>query len=102
MSYGVIEPMIEVPEAVLPANTKRSTRTKHTPTWVKDFISLNIHNEVKYPVSNYISYSHLSHTYQSYLAATSSVKEPTTYLEAVQDKRWVNATRAEVQALESN
>ncbi|KAG5618110.1 hypothetical protein H5410_017934 [Solanum commersonii] len=82
VSDGVDEPVIEVQEAVLPANPTRSTRTKQTPTWLKDFVSLNIHSDVKYPVSNYISYSHLSPTYQCYLAATSSVKEPTTYSEA--------------------
>ncbi|KAH0674708.1 hypothetical protein KY285_024944 [Solanum tuberosum] len=87
VSSGVEEPVIEVQEAedVLP-----------------DFVSLNIHTEVKYPVRNYISYSHLSPTYQCYLAATSSVKEPATYSEAVQDQRWVEAMKAEVQALESN
>ncbi|KAG5629896.1 hypothetical protein H5410_001613 [Solanum commersonii] len=49
VSDGVDEPVIGVQEAVLPANPRRSTRPKHTPTWLKDFVSLNIHSDVKYP-----------------------------------------------------
>ncbi|KAG5593166.1 hypothetical protein H5410_043680, partial [Solanum commersonii] len=47
VSDGVDEPVIEVQEAMLPANPRRSTRTKQTPTWLKDFVSLNIHSDVK-------------------------------------------------------
>ena len=49
-----------------------------------------------------MSYAHLSPTYQSYIAATSVVKEPDSYLEAIQDERWIEAMQNEIQALESN
>lgn len=89
MSNGVEGLVIEVQEVMLPANPRKSTMTKHTPTWLKESVSLNIYTEVKYPVSNYISYSHFSPTYQC-PTAISSVKKPATYLEAVQDQRWVD------------
>lgn len=66
------------------------------------FVSSKLHSEVQYPVCNYISYNHLSPTYRSYIAATSSVREPTTYSEAVTDTRWIDAMKTEIQALEDN
>lgn len=51
---------------------RRSTRDRHTPKWMKDFISLNINTEVSYPMCNYICYNHLSPAYQSYLVAKSN------------------------------
>ena len=49
-----------------------------------------------------MSYDHISPTYQSYIAATSVIKEPEFYLEAVQDERWIEAMQHEIQALECN
>jgi len=66
---------------------------------MKDFVS---HKGVKYPMGNYLRYDHLSPSYQCYIAATSSIYEPTTYSEAITDPRWIEAMQAEIQALESN
>lgn len=53
-------------------------------------------------LSNYISYDHLSSTYQAYLSGMYVDIEPNTYEEAVQDKRWIEAMKQEIAALESN
>ncbi|XP_015164024.1 uncharacterized protein [Solanum tuberosum] len=82
--------------------TRRSTRVKHSPPWLKDFVSLSATKGVKFPLSDYMSYSHLSPHYQCYIAATSFIRELTTYFEAITDQRWIDAMKAEIQALESN
>ena len=65
-------------------------------------MSLTVNKDVMYSLGKYTSYDHLSPTYQSSIAATSVVKEPESYLEIVQDKRWIEAMQHEIQALESN
>lgn len=68
----------------------------------EDFVSLNVHSSVPYSIANYVSYDKLSPKYQSYLAAFSTIVEPTTFTEACQDPRWVEAMKSEIEALESN
>lgn len=46
--------------------------------------------------------THLSPTYQCYIAATSIIKEPTTSFEDVKDHRWVDGMQTEIKALDSN
>lgn len=83
-----IEPMIPHNIEVAPLTTdiqnRRSSRDRQAPKWMKDFVSLNISSDVQYLMCNYISCSHLS---PAYLVAISILIEPTTYLEAVKDKR---------------
>ncbi|XP_015160329.1 uncharacterized protein [Solanum tuberosum] len=90
-----------VVESAVPVG-RRSTRKTQTPTWMKDFVSLNTTKDVQYTLCNYISYDHLSPSYQCYIAATSTIKEPMSYAEAIKDKRWVDAMQTEIQALECN
>lgn len=54
------------------------------------------HEEVKYPLCNYLSYFHLSPRYQCYIAATTQCKESTSYSEAIKDQSWVDATQNEI------
>ncbi|OIT33882.1 hypothetical protein A4A49_58505, partial [Nicotiana attenuata] len=73
---------------------RRSGRSSKPPVWMKDYICpLNraSSSSCMYPMSNYLSYSALSATYQSYLAATSQETEPASYTEAMKDPRWVEA-----------
>jgi len=81
---------------------RKSTRDRKTPIWMTDFVSLNIHKEVPYALSKYVSYERLSKEYMACLAASSSVSEPTNYLEASKDSRWVQAMKDEVEALSHN
>jgi len=97
-----VDPTQVFQEAATLNTNRRSTRQKLSPSWMKDFVSLTVNKDVQYPLGNYMSYAHLSPTYQCYIAATSHTKEPNSYLEAVQDERWVEAMQAEIQALESN
>ncbi|XP_055803621.1 uncharacterized protein LOC129872729 [Solanum dulcamara] len=79
-----------------PTITRRSTRSKHPPTWMKDFVSLNVKQDVQYPLSNYVSYSHLSPSHQNFIAAASSVIELTSYAETVKHPRWIKAMKTEI------
>ncbi|XP_015165801.1 uncharacterized protein [Solanum tuberosum] len=83
-------------------SVRRSSRPKQSLLWLKDFVSCTLNNPVPYSLCNYMSYDHLSSPYQAYIAATSIIREPDTYSEAVTDKRWVDAMQSEIQALESN
>ncbi|XP_075096212.1 uncharacterized protein LOC142174332 [Nicotiana tabacum] len=56
----------------------------------------------KYPLSEVITYDHIVPKYQSYLSQFSVEVEPVTYQEAVKDKRWVEAMKSEIKALEDN
>ncbi|KAL3358637.1 hypothetical protein AABB24_015640 [Solanum stoloniferum] len=82
--------------------SRRCTRIRQAPLWLKEFVSLQGHKKVKYPLCNYLSYSHLSPSYQCYIAATTPCKEPTSYSEAIKDQRWVAAMKDKIQALDSN
>ncbi|KAH0705411.1 hypothetical protein KY290_012112 [Solanum tuberosum] len=45
------------------SDCRRSTRQKHTPTWMKDFVSLSMNMKIPYPLCNSMSYDHLSPIY---------------------------------------
>ncbi|XP_049349445.1 uncharacterized protein LOC125814012 [Solanum verrucosum] len=87
---------------VVQAPTRRSTRTTHTPKWMRDFVSLNISKDVQYPLCNYMSYDHLSPSYKCYIDATSTVQEHVSYADTIKDKRWVEAMQIGIHALETN
>lgn len=55
-----------------------------------------------YPISNYVSCDKFSASQRAFLAAITDAYEPTSYAEAVKDKRWRNAMTGEVTALEDN
>ncbi|KAG5581115.1 hypothetical protein H5410_051742 [Solanum commersonii] len=53
-------PVQEIQEVVAPVEHKKSTRTRLQPLWMQDFVTSN---KVKYPMSNYMCYSHLTPSY---------------------------------------
>lgn len=68
----VHEEPTQVPqEDIVLTDTRRSTRNKQTSTWIKDFVSLNINKDVQHSMCSYMSYAHLSHTYQYYISTIS-------------------------------
>ncbi|XP_060182349.1 uncharacterized mitochondrial protein AtMg00820-like [Lycium barbarum] len=69
---------------------------------MKDFVSLNIHEDTPYALNKYLSYDTLSPKYQAYVVVFSSTTEPKNYSEAMQDPRWVQAMKEEITALENN
>lgn len=82
--------------------TRKSSRGSQPPVWMKDFVSLNIHEDVPYPLSRYIGYDNLPPKYQAYIATSSTVCEPVAYFEAIKDPRWVKAMNEEIKTLETN
>lgn len=50
-------------------------------------MSLNVHTNVPYALSKYISYDFIYVKYQAYMSTFSNDVEPTTYAEAVKDPR---------------
>ncbi|XP_075079228.1 uncharacterized protein LOC142164710 [Nicotiana tabacum] len=84
---------------------RKSTRVSKPAIWLKDYIRDDNKSSAsccKYPISEVIGYEAISSKYQSYLANFSVEMEPTSYSEAVKDKRWVEAMQAEIKALEDN
>lgn len=57
---------------------------------------------IAYPIQSFLSYSHLSPTHKHFCNSISSIVEPTSYAQAIQDPRWRDAMVAKVAALEAN
>uniref|UniRef100_A0A2N9FNT8 Reverse transcriptase Ty1/copia-type domain-containing protein n=1 Tax=Fagus sylvatica TaxID=28930 RepID=A0A2N9FNT8_FAGSY len=55
-----------------------------------------------FPLSNYISYSHLAPCYHSFVLNASAIREPTSFHEANKDPNWCQAMQTELAALEAN
>ncbi|GLT39324.1 hypothetical protein SLA2020_135220 [Shorea laevis] len=57
---------------------------------------------ILYPLSNYLSYNSFTPTHLAYLAAITSVDEPSSFPQAVKDEKWREAMQKEITALEQN
>nr|XP_016510923.1 PREDICTED: uncharacterized protein LOC107828175 [Nicotiana tabacum] len=55
-----------------------------------------------YPISAYVSYSHITPSYSRVLVSYSVGSEPQSFVEAVTDPQWVEAMRLEIAALVEN
>ncbi|GJU66908.1 integrase [Tanacetum coccineum] len=64
---------------------------------VPDRTSSTVHS-----LSNYVSYNNFSASHMAFLAAVTSVNEPKSFKEAMQDKNWRDAMQREIKALEDN
>ncbi|KAJ0790830.1 putative RNA-directed DNA polymerase [Helianthus annuus] len=53
-------------------------------------------------LAHYVSYEKFTNSHRAYLTAISENNEPTNFREAMQDKRWVEAMKREIHALEAN
>jgi len=88
------------------SNNQREARNRKPPSYLKDYhtfyTSSNCSNRVRYPIESYVSYSKISHRYRKTIAAIDNNTEPTSYEEAIKDKRWRQAMNEEVQALQKN
>ncbi|OIT39650.1 hypothetical protein A4A49_61857, partial [Nicotiana attenuata] len=86
---------------------RKSARISKAPIWLTDYIhhplpSSSASASSLYPIHKFISYSHLSSPFQSFLASFSSDLEPTSFSQAVKDDRWIKAIKLEIEALEQN
>lgn len=84
--------------------TQRPQRQRTKPTYLGDY-HCNLVNFVpnkklpKYPLSDVLSYSQLSPSYQAYVYAISTQVEPTSFKEAIESPEWKLAMDEELQAL---
>ena len=96
---------------------RKSSRTHKPPSYLQEF---HCHNaflpttsqsspttnqctiSTAFPISNFLSYSNLAPSYQSFVLNASSIQEPTSFHEASQDPKWCKAMQAELAALEAN
>ncbi|PKI76050.1 hypothetical protein CRG98_003600 [Punica granatum] len=64
----------------------------------------NIRNSsgMSYPIEKFVDYLNISYHHKAFLAAIDSDKEPTSYREAVRDRRWRIAMAKEIKALALN
>ncbi|KAE8666011.1 Dihydroorotase [Hibiscus syriacus] len=94
---------IAPPENQCPPQRK-STRVGKPPNWLHDYVHSYQSSSLpsKYPISNFISYSHLPSKTQVFLSSTSHLSEPKTYYEAITNPLWIQAMKEEIDALESN
>uniref|UniRef100_A0A2N9ILI1 Reverse transcriptase Ty1/copia-type domain-containing protein n=1 Tax=Fagus sylvatica TaxID=28930 RepID=A0A2N9ILI1_FAGSY len=71
---------------------RKSTRTHNPPSTAP----------TDFPLSNYISYSHLAPCYHSFVLNAFAIREPTSFLEASKDPNWCQAMQTKLAALEAN
>lgn len=55
---------------------RRSSRDKHPPLWIMEFVSINVHQNIPYRMSTYLSYDQLFPHYQAFIASSSFDVEP--------------------------
>lgn len=91
-----------LPEPSNSMELKRSSRPSKPPVWLHDYVTIPVCNSYAYPISSYVTYSHLKPLYQHVLALHSAVYKLKTFREAVSDSKWVQEMKQEVVALEDN
>nr|XP_033509737.1 uncharacterized protein LOC117274513 [Nicotiana tomentosiformis] len=76
---------------------KRGGRISKPPIWLKDYLTTkSTAGQCLYPLSKGLYYGNLKTRYQSYLKAFTACIEPSSFKEAVQDDRWVEAMHQEI------
>ncbi|KAK4389588.1 Copia protein [Sesamum angolense] len=75
---------------------RKSTRTISKPPWMNDFLCNSSINQTPPTISAIIS------AHAVFVASISSLQEPQTYNQAETQPVWINAMKAEFQALENN
>ena len=86
---------------------RRSSRVSQPPKWLQDFACNNITmesstREINYPLFKPEDFQDLKHEYKVSLFNVLSIPEPTSYNQAKDKPRWVEAMDKEIAALEAN
>jgi hypothetical protein len=90
-----------------PPSTRTSTRHKHSPPYLKDYVcnaidhSTNQSSGTLYPMSSFLSYQNLSIPHCFYALSITTHIEPKSYAEAIKYECWRQAMQVELQALEN-
>jgi len=89
-----------------PIQIRTSTRNKVTRAYLHDYIcvvpiisSVN-NNTSKYPLSNFLSHTHLSNSHSNFAMSLVSYTEPKSYVEAIKHDCWKQAMQTELNALD--
>lgn len=80
--------------------TRKSSRSSQAPTYLQDYVCNSTSGH--YPMTNFISYSALSPKHLAYAYFLNNEIEPTSYLSASKDSRWLTAMQTEIEALNTN
>ncbi|BFG21230.1 hypothetical protein CerSpe_075040 [Prunus speciosa] len=96
---------------------RRGGRSTRLPAYLQDFqletslpsrtaptssTNLVTRSGTAHPLSQFLSYAHLSHSHKTYLAQLTHLKEPTSFSQAVQIPQWRAAMKSEIDALQTN
>ncbi|GKE62707.1 hypothetical protein Tco_1513074, partial [Tanacetum coccineum] len=80
--------------------TVRSSSRKYVlPSKYNDYV---LNKNVKFCIDKVVNYANLSLDNYIFTTSLNKIHEPTTYLEAVKDSRWVDAINQEMEALNRN
>jgi len=80
--------------------TRKSSRSSQAPTYVQDYVCNSTSGH--YPMTNFVSYSALSPKHLAYAYSLNNEIEPTSYLSASKDSRWLTVMQTEIKALNAN
>ena len=97
-----VNDLSQVSYDITPSPLRKSSRNSRPPVWHKDYVVTAGSKKCNYSLASVLDYEGLSPTYQSFFSKFSAETEPSSYLEAVQDPRWIDAMKNEIKALEDN
>ncbi|XP_017431755.1 uncharacterized protein LOC108339119 [Vigna angularis] len=82
---------------------RRSTRVRKPPAYLRDFqISSYGTTQIKYLISNALSFDNISTTYTAFIFSLDNTADPQNYKEVVQHDHWQHAMKEDIMALEQN
>lgn len=86
-----------------PITTRRSERVFVPPIWRKDYVCSNSGSyKSPHKVNQVLSYENCSPEHRVFALKVSSVREPSSFIQACKDEKWLEAMRQEIDALELN
>lgn len=84
----------------------RSNRISKLPAHLSDYICAKtvtlVDTSSTYSIASVLSYSNISSAHKNFIACMSSIKEPSSFSQAVNDLYWQQAMQTELEALERN
>lgn len=105
IAHSISTDDIPVPTSSPTEVITRSNRVSKLPSYLNDYIcatsSITL-PDFLYSINTVLSYSRVSSTHKNYITCMSSLKEPSSYLQASKDPDWRQAMQLEVDALERN
>lgn len=86
-----------------PEPTRQSTRNTKPPSYLVDYnCNSTSVPSTTHPISSYITYDSISPSHKAYIYSLHTLTEPSSFTEASKHSCWLEAMRAEIQALEAN